>query len=83
MYRPGSRLPHSVAMLYHQAAWKGSRYGLDALKQVHAQCPARVTLFGVCAPPVDLPPWVTYHQLPSQSLLREIYNQAAIFWRPV
>ena len=47
---PQDRASHSVAMLYHQAAWKGSRYGLDALKQVHAQCPAlRVTLFGVCS----------------------------------
>ena len=80
---PQDRDPHSVAMLYHQAAWKGSRYGLEALKQVQAQCPdLKATLFGVCAPPADLPPWVTYHQLPSQRLLREIYNRAAIFLAP-
>lgn len=80
---PQDRDPHSVAMLYHQSAWKGSRYGMEALMQVHAQCPAlKVTLFGVSPPPADLPPWVSYHQLPSQRLLREIYNRAAIFLAP-
>lgn len=77
------RDPHSVAMLYHQSAWKGSRYGLDALMQIRAQCPLlQATLFGVCPPPADLPSWVTYHQLPSQRLLRQIYNRAAIFLAP-
>lgn len=77
------RDPHSVAMLYHQSAWKGSRYGLDALKQVRARCPLlKATLFGVCPRPADLPDWISYHQLPSQRLLREIYNQAAIFLAP-
>jgi glycosyltransferase involved in cell wall biosynthesis len=80
---PVGRDPHSVAMLYHQSAWKGSRYGLEALQQVHAQCPSMTaTLFGVTPPPADLPRWVSYHQLPSQHLLREIYNRAAIFLAP-
>lgn len=80
---PEDRDPHSVAMLYHQSAWKGSRYGLEALMQAHVQCPSlKATLFGVCPPPADLPSWVSYHQLPSQRLLREIYNQAAIFLAP-
>lgn len=80
---PQDRDPHTVAMLYHQSAWKGSRYGLEALMQVRAQCPMlKVTLFGVGPAPADLPAWISYHQLPSQRLLREIYNQAAIFLAP-
>lgn len=80
---PQDRDPCAVAMLYHQSAWKGSRYGLEALMKAHAQCPSlTATLFGVCPPPDDLPPWVSYHQLPSQRLLREIYNRAAIFLAP-
>jgi glycosyltransferase involved in cell wall biosynthesis len=80
---PQNRDPYSVAMLYHQSVWKGSHYGLEALKQVRAQCPSlKATLFGVCPPPADLPSWINYHQLPAQSLLREIYNQSAIFLAP-
>lgn len=80
---PQDRDPHSVAMLYHQSAWKGSRYGLEALRQARARCPLlKATLFGVNPPPADLPDWITYHQLPSQPLLRKIYNQAAIFLAP-
>lgn len=80
---PKDRNPYSVAMLYHQSAWKGSHYGLEALTHVQAQCPSlQATLFGVCPPPADLPTWINYHQLPSQDLLRKIYNQAAIFLAP-
>ena len=80
---PERRHPHSVAMLYHHAEWKGSRYGLEAIKLLKAKFPdLSANLFGVPSAPTDLPSWITYHQLPAQPQLRALYNQAADFVGP-
>ena len=77
------RDPHTVIMLYHSFDWKGSADGLAALRLAKAQVPQlRVILFGVPAQPDGLEPWFEYHQLPPQTLLRELYNRAAIFLSP-
>lgn len=77
-----ARSPARIMMLYHDLDWKGSKDGIEALCLVKAQHPeVEVTLFGVPEKP-ELPEWIQYHQLPSQQVLLELYNQAAIFVAP-
>jgi glycosyltransferase involved in cell wall biosynthesis len=77
------RRANQLMMLYHNAEWKGCEDGLQALSLVREADPnIRVTLFGVPARPEALPGWIDYHQSPSPQLLRELYNQAAIFVAP-
>jgi glycosyltransferase involved in cell wall biosynthesis len=72
-----------LMMLYHNAEWKGCEEGLQALSLVRDKEPnIRATLFGVPARPETLPGWIDYHQSPSPKLLRELYNEAAIFVAP-
>ena len=77
------RQANQLMMLYHDAEWKGCEDGLQALSLVREREPhIRATLFGVPARPETLPNWIDYHQSPSPQLLRELYNQAAIFVAP-
>lgn len=77
-----TRNNETIMMLYHEAEWKGSKDGLQALSIVKDHFPnLAVNLFGVPAAG-DLPGWVNYHRLPSQEKLRTLYNQAAIFLAP-
>jgi glycosyltransferase involved in cell wall biosynthesis len=77
------RRANQLMMLYHNAMWKGCDDGLEALSLVRERDPnIRVSLFGVPARPDTLPDWIEYHQSPSPRLLRELYNQAAIFVAP-
>ena len=70
-------------MLYHEADWKGTRDGLDALHQVHKSVPeTKVILFGVPKTPKGLPPWVQYYCRPRQEVLCDLYNSASIFVSP-
>lgn len=80
---PGGRESGRVAMLYHEAAWKGSVEGLTALQQVKEQVAnLQVELFGVPSRPKDLPSWIQYYWSPPQCELRALYNRAAIFVAP-
>jgi glycosyltransferase involved in cell wall biosynthesis len=77
------RRASQLMMLYHDAEWKGCDDGLQAISIVRERVPGiSVALFGVPARPEALPAWVEYHQSPSPKLLRELYNQAAIFVAP-
>jgi glycosyltransferase involved in cell wall biosynthesis len=77
------RRANHLMMLYHDAEWKGCEEGLQALSLVRDQDPTiRVSLFGVPIRPKSLPAWIDYSQSPSPKLLRELYNQAAIFVAP-
>ena len=77
------RSPASVVMLHHTFDWKGTADGLAALRLVRQWMPGlSVQLFGVAPRPSDLEPWIVYEQLPSQPLLRRLYNDAAIFVSP-
>lgn len=72
-----------VAMLYHDALWKGSKDGLDALMEVKRDFPdLHVTLFGVPERGRDIPEWIEYVREPSPERLKEIYNAAAVFLQP-
>lgn len=80
---PEQRRPQDLMMLYHKAEWKGSKDGIEALSLVREQRPGiKVNLFGVPDRPKTLPDWIEYHQTPSPSQLRDLYNQAAIFVAP-
>lgn len=72
-----------VGMLWHDLEWKGSKLGLEALQQAKLAYPDLVAeFFGTGAPPVDLPSWIDYHQCPTRSELRALYNRCAIFMAP-
>lgn len=80
---PTERDPKSVMMLFHDAEWKGSAQGIEAIMAVKRQEPeTKATLFGVPPRPASLPEWIDYYQQPSRTQLRALYNQAAIFMAP-
>lgn len=80
---PESRDSRLVMALYHQAEWKGSQDLIEALKIVRSRdLGMKAILFGVPAPPRDLPKWITYHRAPAQDELRRLYNSASIFVAP-
>jgi glycosyltransferase involved in cell wall biosynthesis len=81
--KPLDRDNHSVGMLFHEADWKGSADGLEALALLKPDFPdLRVKLFGVPPAPGGLPEWVEYYRTPPQKMLRAIYNESAIFVSP-
>jgi glycosyltransferase involved in cell wall biosynthesis len=80
---PADRDANRLLMLYHRHDWKGSADGLAAVARVRESIPdIRLTLFGIFERPEGLPADVEYHQKPSQALLRQLYNKAAIFIAP-
>jgi len=77
------RDPHTAMMLYHNFDWKGSSDGIEALRIVKKAVPdLKVILFGVQPKPEGLEPWFEYHMLPTQPVLRQLYNRASIFLSP-
>ena len=80
---PELRDPHTVMMLYHSFDWTGSNDGFSALRTVKKRInDLKVIVFGVQERPLNLEPWFEFHQLPSQILLRSLYNRAAVFLSP-
>jgi len=80
---PENRDPKRIFMLYHEADWKGSSDGIEALKRVRKEDNGvKATLFGVSPRPDSLPEWIEYFQRPQRKLLRHLYNQAAVFVSP-
>lgn len=77
---PPETRPLRAMMLYHDAPWKGSADGLQALETAKSRVPElRATLFGTPAPPPGLPSWVRYERQPSAARLRSLYNESAVF----
>jgi glycosyltransferase involved in cell wall biosynthesis len=73
----------SVAMLHHEAGWKGSACGREALRMAHEEVPGlRAVLFGTCPRPRGLPSWCAYLRNPPQPRLRDLYNRSAIVLSP-
>ena len=74
------RNPYTVAMLYHSAEYKGSKYGVEGLKRLKEKYPQlKAHLFGTIKRPEDLPGWIEYTYNATEKQLRNIYNNAAIF----
>lgn len=79
---PEDRDPASVMMLYHSSTNKGSADAFRAFSMVQKQIPSlRITLFGTPEAP-DLAPWMRYYRCPDQGVLRDLYNDSAIFVAP-
>jgi glycosyltransferase involved in cell wall biosynthesis len=73
----------SVAMLFHEATWKGSWDGIHALEAVKVSLPKlNATLFGVSERPTNLPDWISYIRNPPRKVLRRLYNSIAVFVSP-
>ena len=80
---PDQRMPHSIAMLYHQDECKGCKYGIEVLKLLKNKYnDLQVTLFGVPDRPRELPMWIHYIKNANENDLKKIYNRAAIFICP-
>ncbi|MDQ1487325.1 MAG: hypothetical protein QOJ62_3018 [Actinomycetota bacterium] len=87
LYRPTSpaadRKPAAVAMLWHPAGWKGSRFGLAALEMVRESFPdLEVHFFSTAPRPAEIPDWVTWHAAPAGRAVADIYNRVSIFLSP-
>lgn len=73
------RDPKHIIMLYHSIGWKGSAIGLRAVELVRARDKnVKFTLFGATTRPLQLPRFIEFHRAPKQSVLRALYNRAAI-----
>jgi glycosyltransferase involved in cell wall biosynthesis len=77
-----SRHANSLLFLYHPSNWKGSADAIAALEVVRQQTPIQVQAFSAWKKPKDFPDWIVFHHRPTQSNLRALYNQAAIFIAP-
>ena len=80
---PVTRCSFSLAMLYHQQAWKGSSDGIAALQLAKSRLPQlQAEFFGTSRAPAGLPTWISYRRNPRRAELRAIYNRSAIFLAP-
>lgn len=78
-----ARHPHSICMLYHTGAYKGSKYGIAAIQQLKEKYPdLRACLFGTPKRPESLPSWIEYKQNATQEELRALYNASAVTLLP-
>ena len=69
-----------VATIYHNDDVKRCVDAITALKLVKDEIPElHVSMFGVPPKPDNLPDFITYYHSPNQELLRNIYNNAAIY----
>lgn len=75
-----TRYPYSIAMLYHEAPHKGSKYGIEGLIRLKEKYPQlKAHLFGTVKRPQELPDWIEYTFNANVVQLRRIYNNASIF----
>jgi glycosyltransferase involved in cell wall biosynthesis len=78
-----TRNPKSILFVHHQHAFKGVEFCVEAiidLKRRHADLTVRS--FAPYSRPNSLPGFVSYTINPSQSALRDLYNESAIFIAP-
>lgn len=77
------RPEHSIAMLYHNQARKGSADGLKAIFELKKKYPdLTAELFGTSKRPDDLPDWVAYTRNAKPSKVAEIFNHCRICFMP-
>ena len=70
----------NIIFLYHEGEIKGTKYAIEALKELKIRDnEIRIRSFGAYKNPKNLPSWIEYYYSPSQSKLRELYNEASIF----
>lgn len=73
--------PTTIAMMCALSPLKGAADGIEAMRICRHQFPStQFICFGITPRPKWVPEWVTYYRDPSQDfLIREIYNNSAIF----
>ena len=77
------RKEKKISMLYHQSELKGSKYGIEVLKELKKMYPElKAVLFGIPKRPCDLPDWIEYVQNATSKQLKKIYNESQIFLYP-
>ncbi|MCJ7458544.1 MAG: glycosyltransferase family 4 protein [candidate division Zixibacteria bacterium] len=77
------RLPIKIGMCYSIYEWKGSKDGIEALKNVKERFPQlQAIFFSVCSRNSEIPFWIEYRRNPSPSQLVDIYNSCSIFINP-
>lgn len=70
----------NIIFLYHENEIKGTKYAIEALKELKIRDnEIRVRSFGAYKNPKNLPNWIEYYYSPTQSKLRELYNESSIF----
>lgn len=73
-----SREPLSIIMLFSNEERKGSKFGIQALKDLKIEfAELKATLFGVYPRPADLPEWISYQRKPND--LTSLFNNHAVF----
>jgi glycosyltransferase involved in cell wall biosynthesis len=73
-----ARDPLSIIMLYSKEERKGSKFGIQALKDLKSEfAELKATLFGVYPRPADLPEWIGYQRKPDD--LTSLFNNHAVF----
>lgn len=81
--KPEKRNRFKLMMLYNELKFKGSKYGIRAFEIIKKDYPElEVSLFGVPQRPLNLPDWIEYFKTPDRALLRNLYNESAIFISP-
>ncbi|CAM3277002.1 glycosyltransferase family 4 protein [Deinococcus saxicola] len=77
---PELRLKHTILTMFHEATLKGFADIVESCKVVRENYPdARFVAFGAYKSKGKVPEWMTYFHLPSQEVLRRLYNESAIF----
>ena len=79
---PEQRQPNSILFMYHESDWKGSKDAIRALELVRTQTKVKVSCFSATPRPKNFPDWIEFVHRPSKTVLRQLYNQAAIFLAP-
>ena len=78
-----NRPQHSLAMLYHTQARKGTDEGMKAIYELKKKYPdLHVNLFGSPQKPNRLPNWIEYHKNIKPLSLAKLYNNSSVFLCP-
>lgn len=77
---PDHRNTKSILFMSSSLQIKGTSDAIMALETVKTKYPdIQACSFGTCKRPAKLPKWISYYKAPTKKLLRQLYNNAAIF----
>ncbi|CAM4086174.1 glycosyltransferase family 4 protein [Deinococcus marmoris] len=77
---PEMRFKYTVLTMFHESTLKGFEDVIKSCEIVRVSHPdTRFCAFGAYEVKGRIPEWMTYFYLPSQEVLRRLYNESAIF----
>ena len=83
IYPINDRTPYKICMMYHGHPWKGSEYGLQALRIVKERYPElEVNIFSTYKRGAEIPDWMNYYCDPSQEGIVTLYNSSSVYISP-